>query len=70
MNILIGTAFRLSGMTNMKIYHMIVQPKSEVRFGYEGIKEYLSRTQGAAPNGYVCICVCGYHEINVLKGGK
>lgn len=54
----------------MKIYHMIVQPKSEVGFGNEGIKEYLSRTQGAAPNGYVCICVCGYHEINVLKGGK
>ena len=25
-------------------------------------KEYISRKQGSAPDGWVCVGVCGYHE--------
>ena len=38
------------------IYHMIV----EDYFGKR--KEYLSKTQGAAPKGWQCVAVCGFHE--------
>lgn len=43
-----------------KIYHMIIQPRSD----YEGKvrREYLSPHQGSAPEGWVCVGVCGYHE--------
>lgn len=47
----------------MKIYHMIVGKECAERFGDKSTrKEYLSTHQGAAPSGYVCIGVCGYHE--------
>ena len=44
----------------MKYYHMIVQHPGD-RDGSTR-REYISTIQGSAPNGYVCIGVCGYHE--------
>ena len=44
----------------MKYYHMIVQRNSD--WTGETRKEYISKTQGAAPTGWKCIAVCGYHE--------
>ena len=41
----------------MKYYHMIVEPLAGGKR-----KEYISKTQGAAPDGYKCIGVCGFHE--------
>lgn len=47
----------------MKIYHMIVGKKWEEEHGDTSTrKEYLSKKQGSAPDGYVCVGVCGYHE--------
>ena len=44
----------------MKIYHMIIQRKDDTTG--ETRQEYLSRRQGAAPEGWKCVGVCGYHE--------
>lgn len=44
----------------MKYYHMIVQYPGD-RDGSTR-REYISTTQGSAPEGYVCVGVCGYHE--------
>ena len=40
-----------------KYYHMIVE-----RLWTGERKEYISKTQGAAPPGWKCIAVCGFHE--------
>ena len=43
-----------------KVYHMIIQRSGD----WEGTtrREYLSTHQGSAPEGWVCVGVCGYHE--------
>jgi len=41
----------------MKYYHMIIE-----QWWTGERKEYISKTQGAAPTGWQCIAVCGYHE--------
>ena len=54
----------------MKIYHMIIEKlKTEQRGNTKSTygdsttrREYLSRTQGKAPAGWICVGVCGYHE--------
>lgn len=46
----------------MKYYHMIVQPIGQFDDDTSNRKEYISTTQGAAPPGYKCVGVCGYHE--------
>ena len=47
----------------MKYYHMIVGKKWEEDHGDTSTRrEYISRRQGAAPEGWVCLGVCGYHE--------
>lgn len=47
----------------MKVYHMVVARDAAERMGdYSTRKEYKSKKQGAAPAGYICIGVCGYHE--------
>lgn len=47
----------------MKIYHMIIGRPVAERMGDKSTrKEYLSRKQGSAPDGWVCVGVCGYHE--------
>ena len=43
----------------MKYYHMIIE-----QWWTGESKEYISKKQGAAPNEWKCIAVCGYHEIN------
>lgn len=43
-----------------KYYHMIVQRRYD-RAG-ETRREYISTRQGTAPQGWVCVAVCGYHE--------
>ena len=43
-----------------KYYHMIIQRLSD--WTGETRKEYISKRQGSAPAGWVCVCVCGYHE--------
>lgn len=45
----------------MKYYHNIVQYPGD-RDGSYSRREYISTTQGAAPPGYVCVGVCGFHE--------
>lgn len=52
----------------MIIYHMIIARPVAENAGNTGTrKEYLSMRQGAAPAGWVCVGVCGYHE---QKHGK
>lgn len=47
----------------MRIYHMIIGRKTAENMGdHSTRKEYLSRRQGSAPEGWVCLGVCGYHE--------
>lgn len=47
----------------MKFYHMIIGRPGAERMGDTSTrKEYISRKQGAAPDGWVCVGVCGYHE--------
>ena len=47
----------------MKVYHMIIARPVAERMGDTSTrKEYLSRKQGSAPAGWVCLGVCGYHE--------
>ena len=60
----------------MKYYHMIVGKKIAENAGdISTRKEYISTRQGSAPEGYVCIGVCGYHETpkenkhNINNGG-
>lgn len=52
----------------MKYYHMIIQRPAD----WEGKtrREYISTTQGAAPSGWVCVAVCGYHEAPKKAGGE
>ena len=49
----------------MKIYHMIIQRKDDTTG--ETRQEYLSKRQGAAPVGWKCVGVCGYHESREKK---
>lgn len=46
----------------MKFYHMIIERKSGWSEAPEGRKEYISTHQGAAPEGWRCVAVCGFHE--------
>ena len=41
----------------VKYYHMIIEPKAGGKR-----KEYIHHRQGAAPAGWKCVGVCGYHE--------
>ena len=43
-----------------KYYHMIIQRKGDLTG--ETRREYISTRQGSAPNGWVCVGVCGFHE--------
>lgn len=49
----------------MKIFHMIVEHNTT-----RERKEYLSKKQGAAPPGWTCVGVCGFHEMTkkTIKG--
>ena len=49
-----------------KVYHMIVQRIGDTTGKTRS--EYLSIHQGSAPKGWVCVSVCGYHEIPKRKG--
>jgi len=47
----------------MKFYHMIIaRPAAENVGDTSTRREYISRHQGSAPAGWVCLGVCGYHE--------
>ena len=46
--------------TKRKYYHMIIQRPSD--WTGETRREYISRKQGKAPEGWKCVGVCGYHE--------
>ena len=47
----------------MKIYyHMIIQRRYDI--SGETRREYISTCEGTAPQGWVCVAVCGYHEIS------
>lgn len=46
----------------MKYYHMVVEPIGNWPGETTGRKEYIRTTQGAAPPGYKCVGVCGFHE--------
>lgn len=43
-----------------KYYHMIVQRRYD--WTGETRREYISTRQGTAPQGWMCVAVCGYHE--------
>lgn len=45
-----------------KYYHMVVELIGNLPGETTGRREYISTTQGAAPNGYKLVGVCGYHE--------
>ena len=44
----------------IKYYHMIIQRIGDLTG--ETRREYISRRQGYAPAGWICVGVCGYHE--------
>ena len=44
----------------MKYYHMIIQRNGDL--DGKDRREYISTTQGAAPPGWKCVGVCGFHE--------
>lgn len=44
----------------MKYYHMIIQRKADLTG--ESRREYIDTKQGAVPEGWKCVGVCGYHE--------
>ena len=47
----------------MKYYHMIIGKKWEEEHNDKSTRrEYISRKQGSAPQGWVCLGVCGFHE--------
>ena len=48
------------GSQMTKYYHMIIQRKYD-RTG-ETRREYISTRKGTAPQGWICVGVCGYHE--------
>jgi hypothetical protein len=52
----------------MRYYHMIIERKID----WEGKdrREYISKTQGAAPEGWRCVAVCGYHDVPANKTEK
>lgn len=55
----------------MKYYHMIIGREYAERFGDKSTRrEYISRHQGSAPAGWVCMGVCGYHETPKNDPGK
>ena len=44
----------------IRFYHMVCE-----RYYTGERKEYISRTAGKVPGeGWKCICVCGFHEVN------
>lgn len=43
-----------------KYYHMIIQRRYD--WTGETRREYISTRQGTAPQGWMCVAVCGYHE--------
>ena len=45
-----------------KYYHMIIEPIGNWPGETTGRKEYISTIQGAVPDGYKLVGVCGYHE--------
>lgn len=50
-----------------RFYHMIVARESYERFGDKSTRrEYISTRQGSAPDGWVCVGVCGYHDVGKL----
>jgi hypothetical protein len=57
----------------MRYYHMIIQRPGPARWGdTDGRREYISTKQGSAPAGWVCVAVCGYHDVKteVNKNAK
>ena len=50
-------------MKKVKYYHMIIARAAAENMGDTSTrKEYISRKQGSAPAGWVCLGVCGFHE--------
>lgn len=54
----------------MRYYHMIIERKTGWDISPEGRREYISTKQGAAPDGWKCVAVCGYHDEPKKKGDK
>ena len=50
-----------------KYYHMIIQRLSDL--DGDTRREYIDTKQGAAPPGWKCVAVCGYH-VKKEKGEK
>lgn len=53
----------------MKYYHMIIARKYH-EHEYSKWREYISRKQGSAPRGWVCVAVCGYHEEEIERSPR
>ena len=51
---------RKSKPQKRKYYHMIIQYHGDLTGKTR--REYISRHQGAAPKGWKCVGVCGFHE--------
>ena len=47
----------------MRFYHMIIaRPAAENVGDHSTRREYICKRQGAHPDGWVCLGVCGYHD--------
>jgi len=55
----------------MKYYHMIIARPGPENFDDHSTRcEYISSRQGSAPEGWICVGVCGYHEDDKYKRTK
>lgn len=46
-----------------RFYHMIIARPAAERIGDTSTRrEYIHPKQGKAPEGWVCVGVCGYHD--------
>ena len=52
-----------------RYYRMIIQRPGYVAWGTETRREYISTRQGSAPEGWVCVAVCGYFESTSIRKG-
>lgn len=46
----------------MRVYHMVIEENNPADFNNPRQKEYLDTKQGAAPAGWHCVGVCGFHD--------
>ena len=53
----------IQGEEEMRLYHMNIEHNGAWDISPEERRVYISKHQGAAPEGWHCVAVCGYHDV-------